>query len=92
MKILKLVLWTHCALVVDLWLGCQFSFQQDNDPKHKSKSVTERLKKNKITVLSWPSKGPDLNQTKNLWKELESALVVLSQKQAKQLEEVCMEE
>ena len=31
--------------------GLLFTFQQDNDPKHTSKSVTVCLQKKKITVL-----------------------------------------
>ncbi|CAJ0958446.1 unnamed protein product [Ranitomeya imitator] len=35
--------------------------QQDNDPKHTSKSTCEWLKKNKMKTLEWPSQSPDLN-------------------------------
>ena len=36
---------------INLKLGRRFTFQQDNDPKHKAKSTLEWLNKNKINVL-----------------------------------------
>ena len=42
----------HKVSAVDPGLGSGFSFQQDNDPKQKSKSVTASMKNNKITDLS----------------------------------------
>ena len=54
--------------VQNLDLGRQVTFQQDNDPTHMSKSVTEWLQKNKFKVLSWLSISQ--NPVENLWQEL----------------------
>ncbi|KAK3537702.1 hypothetical protein QTP70_017833 [Hemibagrus guttatus] len=47
--------------VCDLKLKRTWVLQQDNDPKHTSKSTSEWLKKNKMKTLEWPSQSPDLN-------------------------------
>ena len=75
--------------IVDFGLGGQFSFQQDNDLKHKSKSETTWLKNNKITVLSWPSRCPDQNPIGNLWKKLKIRVGRLQSKTLQQLQDVC---
>ena len=38
---------------MNLKLGRRFTFQQDDDLKHKAKATLEWLNKNKINVLEW---------------------------------------
>ena len=42
-------------LAKNLKLRRRFTFQQDNDPKHKAKATLKWLNKNKINVLEWPN-------------------------------------
>lgn len=59
-------------------IGGGFVFQQDNDPKHKSKMITEFLRrkeeKNLFKVMVWPPQSPDLNPIELLWDEVDRQL------------------
>lgn len=49
--------------------------QQDNDPKHSSKSTSEQLRKIlKIIFLQWPSQNLDLNPVKMLCYDLKPVI------------------
>ncbi|KAI4879042.1 hypothetical protein NFI96_020702, partial [Prochilodus magdalenae] len=59
---------------LDLRLGCRFTFQQDNDPKHKAKIKKKWLRNNSVTILDWLSQSPDLNPNQHLWRHLKMAV------------------
>uniref|UniRef100_A0A3Q3KMZ5 Tc1-like transposase DDE domain-containing protein n=1 Tax=Monopterus albus TaxID=43700 RepID=A0A3Q3KMZ5_MONAL len=66
--------------------------QQDNDPKHTSKSTMEYLKRRRLKVLEWPSQSPDLNIIENLWVDLKRAVHARRPKNITELEAFCKEE
>ena len=59
---------------INLILGRRFTFQQDNDLKHKDKATLELLNKKKINVLEWLSESPVLNTIEHLLQDLKIAI------------------
>ena len=51
-------------------LGDEFTFQQDNNLKHKAKYTLELLTKHTVNVPEWQSYSFDLNLLQNLWQDL----------------------
>ncbi|KAK3511397.1 hypothetical protein QTP70_007233 [Hemibagrus guttatus] len=78
--------------VCDLKLKRTWVLQQDNDPKHTSKSTTEWLKKNKMKTLEWPSQSPDLNPIAMLWHDLKKVVHARKPSNVAELQQFCKDE
>lgn len=75
-----------------LRLGRSWTFQQDRDPKHTSKIVSQWFREAKIDVLEWPSMSPDLNPIEHLWSYLKKKVRERHPKNLDELARICEEE
>ena len=60
--------------VQKLGLQQNWTFQQDNDPKHTSKIVQEWLLYITPKTLDYPPQSPDLNPIEHLWEHLDQKI------------------
>ncbi len=82
--------WVHDILKQRL--GRRAVFQNDNDPKHTSKTTTALLKKLRVKVMDWPSMSPDLNPIEHLWGILKRKVEERKVSNIQQLLDVVLEE
>ena len=75
-----------------LKLGCHWTLQLDNDPKHTSNSTKAWLQKKSQKILQWPSQSPDLNPIENLQWDLKVAVAASKPKNITELEAIAHEE
>jgi transposase len=67
-------------------------FQDDNDPKHRSKVVKQWVRNHNIKTLAWPSNSPDANPIENVWAPLKDRVAAREPATLDQLERYIREE
>ncbi|KAG0442369.1 Transposable element Tcb1 transposase [Dictyocoela muelleri] len=69
-----------------------YTFQQDNDPKHTSKKVKKFFAYKRIELLPWPSQSPDLNPIESLWGIIKANLSKYTPKNKEELKVLILNE
>lgn len=75
-----------------LGLSRNWIFQQDNDPKHKSKIVSEWLLYRTPKTLDHPPQSPDLNPIEHLWEHLDRKIRMRTISSKEDLKKTLMDE
>jgi hypothetical protein len=77
------------------WPRGLWHFQQDNDPKHTSRIVTDYLQRDlciKDYCIKWPPYSPDLNPIENLWADLKKRVEKRNPTKVEELKEAVEKE
>lgn len=61
------ILQKHLIPIATTQFRRHWRFQQDNDPKHTSRTAKQFLDKHVPETINWPSNSPDVNPMENLW-------------------------
>ena len=84
------MLQTFAVKIIKLNMRPNFSFVQDNCTIHKTKEVENYLKSQKIRIIDWLSRSPDLNIIENVWKVMSDIVYDKGQlANLKELEKKC---
>ena len=88
----KAILESHLLSSAAAAVPRRWRFQDDNDPKHRSRLVRNWLEENNINRMDWPSNSPDLNPIENVWALLKKRVGQRAPKTLDQLQQHIKEE